>query len=106
MQRHDDTVKTPPEAQEHGTQHPLTCHYCGRAVRRTATVEAYDRTRKRLLIFCSEQCKQAARNRPDHYFRFSHRRRDTIRAHTAGAYEEADHRWENLARGLTGDGGA
>lgn len=25
----------------------------------------------------------------------------------AGAYEEAgDHRWENLARGLTGDGGA
>jgi hypothetical protein len=62
MQRHDDTVKTPPEAQEHGTQHPLTCHYCGRAVCRTATVEA---------------CEEAG-----------------------------DHRWENLARGLTGDGGA
>jgi hypothetical protein len=57
MQRHNDTTKPLPETQERGTQHPLACHYCRRAVHRTP-VEAYD------------------------------------------------HRWENLARGLTGDGGA
>lgn len=107
MSKHNHSTKTPPDAQEQGTQEALSCHYCGRAVSPTATVEAYDRTRKRCLIFCSERCKQAARNHPDHYFRFSHKRRDMIQAHTAGAYEEAgDHRWENLARGLTGDGGA
>jgi YHS domain-containing protein len=107
MQRHDPSIEPLPETQEQGTQPSLTCHYCGKPLRYAAAVEAYDRTRKRRLLFCSEQCKQAARNRPDHYFRFSHKRRDTIRAHTAGAYEEAgDHRWENLARGLTGDGGA
>lgn len=61
MQRHDPNIKSLPDAQEQGTQHPLTCHYCGRAVHRTP-VEAYE--------------------------------------------EAADHRWENLARGLTGDGGA
>lgn len=57
MQRHDPNIKSLPDAQERGTQHPLACHYCRRAVHRTP-VEAYD------------------------------------------------HRWENLARGLTGDGGA
>jgi YHS domain-containing protein len=107
MQRHSDTRKTLSEAQERGTHKTLTCHYCGKSVASHRALEGYDRTKKRRLFFCSAECKQASRNHPDHDFRFSHKRRDTILAHRAGAYGEADdHRWENLARDLTGGGGA
>lgn len=111
MQRHNDTIKPLPETQERGTQDHLACQY------------RYRLTEANYPAFHAGKCDVCDEHADPLYLQIEERHYITPEGYRGMTFsgckslyghkeclitarrEPVDHRWENLAKGLTGDGG-